>query len=71
MATAVNTTYLGTGIVDRIRGLFTEFKAAQAKRATYRTTYNELSNLTDRDLADLGFSRYDIADIAHEHVYGK
>ncbi|MGH1467119.1 MAG: DUF1127 domain-containing protein [Cognatishimia sp.] len=70
MATAVNTVYLGTGIADRMRGLITEFKATQAKRANYRRTFNELSNLSDRDLSDLGFSRYDIADVAYQHVYG-
>ncbi len=53
-----------------MRGLITEFKATQAKRANYRRTFNELSNLSDRDLSDLGFSRYDIADVAYQHVYG-
>ncbi|MDC0738364.1 DUF1127 domain-containing protein [Cognatishimia sp. SS12] len=71
MATAVNTAFFGTGISDRLRGLIANVKEAQAKRALYRTTYFELSSLSDRDLADLGFSRYDIASIAREHVYGK
>ena len=33
----------------------------------YRETMRELSRLTDRELADCGISRYDIADIARQH----
>ena len=30
----------------------------------YRNSLKELSRLTDRELADLGLNRYDIADVA-------
>lgn len=33
---------------------------------SYRRTVNELSNLRDRDLADLGISRSDIPAIARQ-----
>lgn len=36
------------------------------KLRIYRRTYNELSGLSDRDLADLGISRYDISRIASD-----
>ncbi len=41
-----------------------------AKRAVYRTTQNELSVLSDRDLADLGIARSMIKGIAYEAAYG-
>jgi uncharacterized protein YjiS (DUF1127 family) len=34
----------------------------------YRQTLRELSGLNDRELADLGISRYDIAEIARRHL---
>jgi len=37
----------------------------------YRTTVNELSQLSGRDLADLGIHRSAIRSIAHEAAYGK
>lgn len=46
------------------------FRDAQAKRKVYRDTYHELSMLTDRDLADLGFHRSSIRNLALEAAYG-
>jgi uncharacterized protein YjiS (DUF1127 family) len=36
----------------------------------YRRTLDELRALTDRDLQDLGLSRFAIQEIAYESVYG-
>ncbi|PSC05476.1 hypothetical protein SLNSH_07750 [Alsobacter soli] len=36
--------------------------------ARYRTTVRELSQLTDRDLSDLGIARGDIRFIAKKHA---
>ena len=33
-----------------------------------RQIYRELSSLNDRELAELGFSRYDIADVAARSI---
>mgnify|MGYP003406077698 CR=1 len=47
------------------------FKALKTKFINYRRykeTRNELHRLTDRDLADLGISRYDINHIARLSV---
>ncbi len=41
--------------------------AEKARRAhAYRQTYNQLDAMTDRDLADIGISRLQIAEIAEE-----
>ena len=34
----------------------------------YRETVRELSQLTDRDLSDLGITRFQIPSIAREHA---
>ena len=34
----------------------------------YRETIRELSQLTDRELDDLGISRYQIENVAREHA---
>ena len=47
-----------------------DLKQARAKRTVYRTTYYELSKLTDRDLADLGIPRSNIRRLAWEAAYG-
>lgn len=36
----------------------------------YRKTFKELSRMTDRELADIGITRYDIDTIAREYAYG-
>ena len=41
-----------------------------ARYRTYRQTLNELAQLSDRDLADLGVHRADIRGIAHQAAYG-
>ncbi|SHJ12874.1 DUF1127 domain-containing protein [Wenxinia saemankumensis] len=68
MAYATNTTTLGA-----LRtGGFAEFRAALTERwaqhRTYRATFNELSALNDRDLADLGIARSQIRSIALQAV---
>lgn len=52
---------------------FEEFRAqvadTMAKRKVYRTTVNELSALSNRDLADLGIHRSMIKRLALEAAY--
>ncbi len=66
-----DTGFAGTTFGER----FSAFRAAladkAAKRKVYRTTYNELSTLTDRDLNDLGLSRSMIKGVSLEAAYGK
>lgn len=70
MAHAIANTQSGLNLAARIRGLFENIKAGRAQRREYNRTVRELSALTDRELLDLGLSRYDIHDIARRHVYG-
>lgn len=53
----------GEGFIARLRKSYDDYRL-------YRATVNELSQLSDRDLADLGISRYDIVAIGRESVYG-
>jgi uncharacterized protein YjiS (DUF1127 family) len=41
-----------------------DFKAARERRAVYKATFQALSDMTDKDLADIGISRLSIRDIA-------
>lgn len=62
---------LSTRSTERPSGLFAALGAALARRRVYSRTLAELSNLSDRDLAELGISRLSIADVAREAAYGK
>ncbi|NYS24233.1 DUF1127 domain-containing protein [Rhodobacteraceae bacterium 2376] len=59
-----NTSAGGEGFVARMRDRWSRYK-------TYRRTYAELSNLSSRDLADLGISRNMISRLAREAADGK
>jgi uncharacterized protein YjiS (DUF1127 family) len=68
----VTTTRIGTASrARRDGGLFNTLKTAIARRRVYARTLGELNQLTDRELADLGISRFSIAQVAHEAAYGK
>jgi uncharacterized protein YjiS (DUF1127 family) len=55
---------------DRIAALVKSVQETVARRALYRRTIRELNLLSDRDLADLGVSRWDIPALAREAAYG-
>ncbi len=55
----------------RSGGLIGALKTAIAQRRVYAQTVAELNQLNDRELADLGISRFSIAEVAHEAAYGK
>ena len=44
---------------------------AYRRNVVYRTTYNELASLSNRELYDLGMTRGCIKDAAYEATYGK
>lgn len=46
--------------------MFTSIRRALRDRAKRRQTINELNQLSNRELSDLGISRCDIYRIAHE-----
>ena len=48
--------------------LWSDAKSAMVKKAKYNNIIFRLNNLTDRDLADIGFRRADIPRIAAEEL---
>ncbi|MEV8466815.1 DUF1127 domain-containing protein [Fluviibacterium sp. DFM31] len=66
MAFAADIRTHDTSIVERIEHAIAAFKQYRARRAVYRQTVNELSILSDRDLNDLGISRWDIPLVARD-----
>ena len=65
---AANTTTvpLFDGVHETLFGMF----SAATKYRQYRKTISELSDLTHRELDDLGLSRSSIKSVAMEAVYG-
>lgn len=66
-----DTGFAGFSFAQRFAAFRADLTEKVAKRKTYRTTLNELRDLSDRDLADLGLSRSMIKGIALEAAYGK
>ncbi|MCX7889085.1 MAG: DUF1127 domain-containing protein [Rhodobacteraceae bacterium] len=56
---------------ERIQAWWESSKDYRARYATYRRTVRELESMSDRDLADIGISRSQIADIAAEAAFGR
>jgi|GEM_PF-1499945 len=54
------------GFLGAVEGLFAQALQNLRYRRDVRRTYNELSELTNRELLDLGIARCDIARIARE-----
>lgn len=50
-----------TNLINRIRGAVANYKA-------YSATVRELQSLSDRELSDIGISRYDIRTVAKEAI---
>jgi uncharacterized protein YjiS (DUF1127 family) len=49
---------------------FKKTKTELRSKRIYRETYKSLSELTDKDLLDIGITRGDIHDIAYAASYG-
>lgn len=56
----------GSSFGQIIVDAFADMKAARARRAIFKSTLHALSEMTDKDLADIGVSRLSIRDIALE-----
>ncbi|MEJ6401477.1 DUF1127 domain-containing protein [Yoonia sp. 2307UL14-13] len=65
------TGFAGFSLAQRFAALRAEWVESAAKRKEYRTTFNELAALSDRDLADLGLHRSMIKAVAYKAAYGK
>ncbi|HVG49441.1 MAG TPA: DUF1127 domain-containing protein [Rubellimicrobium sp.] len=67
MAYAHHTRTLDGSFADaRPDGLWPALSARLASYRVYRRTLDELSQLSDRDLADMGMHRSTIGDVARE-----
>lgn len=66
-----NVTTYNVGAYAGGNGLLARVRRAIADYRTYRQTIGELNSLNDRELADLGLSRFSVREVAYESVYGK
>ncbi len=71
MAHVLSNRRSGVSLAEVFANAFATVKTALARRAVYNRTLSELRALSDRDLADLGVSRFQITDLAREAAYGK
>ncbi len=55
---------------QQLSDLRADLAKRRAQQRVYRTTVDELSALSNRDLLDMGIDRADIDTIARQHVYG-
>lgn len=51
---------------DRVQAVITAFRKSREQRRAYKRTFDELSNLSSRDLDDLGITAAEIPFIARE-----
>lgn len=56
---------------DGNSGVLAQLKQRFANYRLYLRTLGELDALTDRDLADLGISRFDVKQLAWDSVYAQ
>ena len=59
----------GFGLADRFNAFVADYRAKAAQRKIYRDTLNELRNLSNRDLDDLGLNRTMLKRIAYQAAY--
>ncbi len=51
--------------------MFSRIRLARSRRAEFHRVVNELEAFSDRELADIGFHRANIRDIAWQAAYGR
>ena len=71
MAYVNSTPMARKGFFDRLVRLKDSILTAIRQRRIYERTVAELNGLTDRELNDLGISRFSIPELARESAYGK
>ena len=65
MAAIATKAHVGSGFFSRLAAAIT---SRWQERAEYDRTLNELRNLSDRELDDIGISRFDIQAVARGAV---
>ena len=71
MTTFAHTLAQGGSAFQGLVAAFRAWRTDAAKRAAYRETREQLMALTDRELDDLGVTRWDIDAVARKSVYGR
>ncbi|WP_245298948.1 DUF1127 domain-containing protein [Pseudotabrizicola sediminis] len=71
MAYSNTQTIAGFHVGGWMGDVLAKWTVARERRAVYLQTLNELSAMSDRDLADINVARVSIEDIAREAAYGK
>lgn len=56
-------------MLDRIAEILNEIRTVIRRRRQYRQTVDELSHMSDAELADIGIHRCEISRIAMESTY--
>lgn len=69
MAHAMTYEHTNTTTAPAVTGWLAQVRKAFADYRLYRATLTELASLSDRELADLGLSRFVIRDVAYDSVY--
>lgn len=54
------------GLRGALRSFLAHLADSRKRAAAYRQTFDELDRMSDRDLADIGITRFMIADVAAE-----
>lgn len=70
MAMASEIRSVETGLFARVTAIVNGLREQRRRYRMYRETRNELRELTDRELADIGLHRSQIDAIAVEAAYG-
>lgn len=70
MAMASEIRSVETGLFARVTAIVNGLREQRRRYRMYRETRNELRDLTDRELADIGLHRSQIDAIAVEAAYG-
>lgn len=68
MAYASSNTLSGFNFAALVHRAVASVKLANARRAVYNTTFNELAQLSDRELEDIGVRRSEIRGIARKEA---
>ena len=57
---------IGAFVITRLKQIRSAAQQARKRRAVFRTTLNELSRLSDRELADINIPRAHLRRVARE-----
>ncbi|MBT0956227.1 DUF1127 domain-containing protein [Alphaproteobacteria bacterium KMM 3653] len=69
MANAFALDRIAPGYTDKFQRAFARYQANRELKKAYRATLNELQELSNRELSDLGMHRSNLRSIAYQAVY--